>query len=267
MFNLSPEAAVRWILVALAIGVALSLLAALASWREVGRLPFYVLRRGATTRAVRYAVISGVLALLGALVWLFGPQALGVGVAEIAAPTATPTASLTPTPSLSPTITLIFTASATLGPPTPTFTPSRTPTETGTPRLPAAIVTPIGSPTVTPPPNAVVGPVSITPIFDYPARRASEYFDPTAKTLYAVFEYNNFARGMQWSAVWYRDAAPIFIETLPWDGETGGWGFSELALDPWPLGTYEVHIFAGDRWLRATTFFIVAELPTNTPQP
>jgi hypothetical protein len=267
MFEFSPEVAVQWVLVALAVGTAISLVAALASWREVRRLPFYVLRRAATAQAVRYAIIAGVFALLAVLAWLFGPQALGVGVAEITVPTATGTPSRTPTATLRPTITHTFTASATAGPPTLTFTPSRTPTETGTPRLPLALVTPIGSPTVTPPANAVAGPLAITPIFDYPARRASDYFDPAAKTLYAVFEYNNFARGMQWSAVWYRDAAPIFIETLAWDGETGGWGFSELTLDPWPLGTYEVHIFAGDRWLRSTTFYIVDELPTNTPQP
>src|SRR5262249_26472799 len=151
---------------------------------------------------------------------IVGPQALRVGVAEITVPTPTVTASITPTASLTPSRTLTWTPSATRGPPTVTFTPSRTPTETGTPRLPAAIVTPIESPRLTPPANAVAGPLSITPIFDYPPRRASDYFDTSGKTLYAVFEYNNFARGMQWSAVWYRDAAPIFIETLPWDGET-----------------------------------------------
>ena len=170
-------------------------------------------------------------------------------------------------PSLTPTRTQTFTPTATSGPPTITYTPSRTPTETGTPRLPAFIVTPIASPTVTPPAEAVVGRISISPLFDYPARQASDYFQPDGKTLYAVFDYNNFATGMQWSAVWYRDAAPIFIETLPWDAGTGGWGYSELALDPWPVGTYEVHIFAGERWLKSTTFYIVEELPTNTPQP
>ena len=102
---------------------------------------------------------------------------------------------------------------------------------------------------------------------EYPCRQASDYFDPTGKTLYAEFQYDNFATGMQWSAVWYRDAAPIFIETLPWDGPTGGWGYSELALDPWPVGTYEVRMFAGERWLRSATFYIVEQLPTNTPKP
>ena len=267
MFDPSPEAAVRWILVALAIGVAVSLAAAYSAWREAGRLPFYALRRRALARGVRYLISGGLFGLMAVLALLAGPQALSVGVAEMTVPTATATASVTPTYTRSPTITLTFTTSATSGPPTVTFTPSRTPTETGTPRLPAAIVTPISSPIVTPPANAVAGPLSITPIFDYPARRASDYFDPSIKTLYAVFEYNNFAKGMQWSAVWYRDAAPIFIETLPWDGETGGWGYSELSLDPWPVGAYEVHIFAGDRWLRSTTFFIVEELPTNTPVP
>jgi hypothetical protein len=188
-------------------------------------------------------------------------------VAEIAVPTATATATRTATITLSPTISQTFTPSATSGPPTLTYTPSRTPTETGTPRLPAFILKTIESPTVTPPANAVAGPLSITPILDYPAQQASEYFLPEGKTLYAVFEYNNFARGMQWSGVWYRDAAPIGIETLPWDGETGGWGYTELSLATWPVGTYEVRIFAGETWLRSATFFIVEEIPTNTPQP
>jgi hypothetical protein len=263
----TPESAVRWILVALGIGIVVSVLAGLAAWREAQRLPFYALRRRATQRGVRYFLVAAIFGLMAVIAWLFGPQALDVGVAEIAVPTDTLTPSASPTLTLSPTITLTYTPSATSGPPTITFTPSKTPTETGTARLPLDIVTPIPSTTITPPADAVAGPISITPFFDYPARQASDYFDPTGKTLYAVFEYNNFAKGMQWSAVWYRDAAPIFIETLPWDGETGGWGYSELALDPWPTGTYEVRIFAGERWLRSTIFFIVEELPTNTPQP
>lgn len=267
MSFLSPETAVRWILIALGIGMVISLLAGVATGREAQRLPFYALRRRAILRGGRYFLVAAAFGLMAIIAWVVGPQALHVGVAEIAVPTATGTPSRTPTVTLSPTASRTYTPSATLGPPTLTFTPSKTPTETGTPRLPQFILTPIPSGTVTPPANAVAGPLSITPIFDYPAQRASEYFDPTGKTLYAVFEYNNFARGMQWSAVWYRDAAPIFIETLPWDGETGGWGYSELNFDPWPLGTYEVRIFAGERWLRSTTFYIVEELPTNTPQP
>lgn len=263
----SPESAVRLILIALGVGLAISLLAGVTTGREAQRLPFYALRRQALVRATRYFVVAAVFGFMALIAWLVGPQALHVGVAEIAVPTATRTATRTATLTLSPTASHTPTVTRTSGPPTLTFTPSRTPTETGTPRLPLFIVTPIISPTITPPAEAVAGPISITPIFDYPAQRASDYFDPTGKTLYAVFEYNNFAKGMQWSAVWYRDAAPIFIETLPWDGETGGWGYSELALDSWPVGTYEVRIFAGDRWLRSTTFFIIEQLPTNTPKP
>ena len=263
----SPEIAVRWILVALGIGIVLSLAAVLSAGREAQRLPFFALRRRATQRTVRYLIVAGVFGLMAVIALVVGPQALSVGVAEIAEPTATITPSASPTLTLNPTLTLTYTPSATSGPPTATFTPSKTPTETGTARLPASLVTPIASATITPPANAVSGPISISPIFDYPPRQASDYFDPSGKTLYAVFEYNNFARGMQWSAVWYRDAAPIFIETLAWDGETGGWGFSELALDPWPLGTYEVRTFAGETWLRSATFFVVEELPTNTPVP
>jgi hypothetical protein len=264
---LTPEMAVNLILITLGIGTVISLVAGVAAGREAQRLPFYALRRRALLRSGRYLVVAAAFALMAVIAWFVGSQAIDVGVAEIIPPTPTRTATQTATATLSPTPSATFTASVTAGPPTITYTPSKTPTETGTPRLPLLIVTPIESPTITPPANAVVGPVSISPIFDYPARQASQYFDPIGKTLYAVFEYNNFATGMQWSAVWYHDAAPIFIETLPWDGETGGWGYSELARDPWPLGTYEVHIFAGEQWLKSTTFFIVEELPTNTPPP
>ena len=263
----SPESAVRWILVALGIGILLSLATGLTAGREAQRLPFYALRRRATQRGLRYFLVAAIFGLMAALAWLVGPQALNVGVAEIAVPTFTATPSASPTLTLSPTTTLTYAPSATSGPPTVTFTPSKTPTETGTARLPLAIVTPIPSTTVTPPAGAVISPISITPFFDYQARQASDYFDPTGKTLYAVFGYDNFATGMQWSAVWYRDAAPIFIETLAWDAGTGGWGYSELALDPWPVGTYEVRMFAGERWLRSATFYIVEQLPTNTPKP
>jgi hypothetical protein len=267
MLPLHPELSVGLILVALGLGVVISLLAALAALSQAGRLPFYALRRRATDRATRYFIAAGTFLLMAVIAALFGRQALAVGVAQVAVPSATPTASMTPSPTLTPTTTETATQTATAGPPTATYTPSTTPTETGTPRLPLAIVTPILSGTVTPPANAVVGPLSITPIFDYPARKASDYFDQSGKTLYAVFDYNNFAGGMQWSAVWYRDTAPIFIETLAWDAGTGGWGFSEFHLDPWPPGTYEVRIFAGERWLRSKTFYVVEVLPTNTPRP
>jgi len=290
MPRLAPEVSVGLVLVVLGLGAAISLLAALRAQRRAGQLPFYALRRRASSRVNRYLYAAGAFFLTSVFVTLFGRQILGQTAATIAPPifptgnrlvptsvttnpvvetrlpeaAATLTFSATPTDTSPPTLT---SGSPTRLPEAITFTPSATPTETGTPQLPVALVTPILSPTITPPAEAVVGPLSITPLFDYPARRASDYFDPSGKTLFAVFEYNNFAPGMQWSAVWYRDAAPIFIETLAWDGETGGWGFSELAYEQWPLGVYEVRIFAGDRWLRSKIFYIVEVLPTDTPPP
>jgi hypothetical protein len=52
---------------------------------------------------------------------------------------------------------------------------------------------------------------------------------------------------VQWTAVWYRDGEVIYYETKPWDGGTGGYGYSEWIpkAEEWLPAHYQVVIFVG----------------------
>jgi hypothetical protein len=54
--------------------------------------------------------------------------------------------------------------------------------------------------------------------------------------MWACFSYNNMFPGVQWTALWYRNGELVHYETVPWDGTTGGLGYSEWA-PPRDVGT------------------------------
>ena len=72
---------------------------------------------------------------------------------------------------------------------------------------------------------------------------------------------------VQWTALWYRDNALLHYETLPWDGVTGGLGFSQWSPPPdkWLPGTYVVQIFVGLEWKVVGQFVVSGEPPTPIP--
>ena len=65
--------------------------------------------------------------------------------------------------------------------------------------------------------------------------------------MYAVFSYDGMVVGSQWTALWYRGDELVHYETIPWNGGSGGLGFTDWAPDPseWLPGDYEVQIFVG----------------------
>jgi len=72
--------------------------------------------------------------------------------------------------------------------------------------------------------------------------------------------------GSQWSAIWYReDGEIICYETIPWDGGTGGYGYSycSASSEKWLAGEYEVQIFSGLTWKVSGRFTITGEIPTS----
>ena len=95
-----------------------------------------------------------------------------------------------------------------------------------------------------------------------------EEFDQPLSKLYATFSYVNMASGDQWSALWYRvdNSKLICYETKPWDGGTGGYGYSDCTLlsTEWFPGTYEVQFFIGYEWKTSGRFVIIGEPPTPT---
>lgn len=213
-------------------------------------------------------IFYGVVVLLIAAAVLFmGPPA----VALVNPPTPTPLFSPTPsvTPGPSPTPTLTPTVTQTL-PPTDTPPPT-TPAPTGPPTLPVDLITPpAGTLTVTPPANGVIANLRLSTILDCASTRGdSDFFDTQPRTIYALFDYNNWARDAQWTYVWRRGDEIVYVFSGLWDGSTGGCGFAEYdggAAD-WPPGAYQVQIFLGQTLMDVANFTVSDSTPTPTPTP
>ena len=67
--------------------------------------------------------------------------------------------------------------------------------------------------------------------------------------------------------LWYREGDLVHYETIPWDGEVGGYGFTEWEAPPeeWLPGTYEVQIFVGLDWKVVGQFILQGDSPTPIP--
>ena len=245
------------------IALVFSLWFGILSIRRARRLPFFRMRRETMVRGWRllaWAVLWAILA------YLLNSKAEPI-IYGFYPPTATFT--LTPTPSLSPTISL--TPTITLSP-TITLTPavSNTPTVTSTPYMPLAVEALFQS-TITPNVDAVFSKLTFTDGLDslYRPLKPGEVFSNPISHMYAVFSYDRMVVGSQWSALWYRDGELVHYETIPWNGASGGLGYTDWAPDPsqWLPGTYEVQLFIGTIWKTSGQFVVEGEPPTAQPSP
>jgi hypothetical protein len=165
-----------------------------------------------------------------------------------------------PTITLSPTITLT---------PTITDTPSvtDTPTITPTPFVPPVIEALFVS-EVTPNPAAVFSPLQFTrDCSNFTNFTAANVFQNPTTYICAVFTYDQMVPGAQWTALWYRDGKLVHFETIPWDGQVGGYGFTEweAPASEFLPGTYEVQIFVGLEWKVVGQFILQGDAPTAAP--
>ena len=173
-----------------------------------------------------------------------------------------------PTVTLTPTITLTQTISVTPSI-TPTFTITPTPAISYTPQIPQEIAKEF---------TALITPNSAA-VFSFPvfSREIDEDMQPVDPLLefenpithlYATFSYDQMIVESQWSAVWYRlaDDEIICFETKPWDGSTGGYGYTECDADikEWLAGEYEVRIFIGEIWKSSERFTVIGDPPSPT---
>jgi len=208
--------------------------------------------------------------------WIF--TALGLGfiaffLNRYAEPTAylvfppSPTITLTPTITITPTITLTSTISL-----TPTIT--NTPSVTNTPSLPADI-SKLFTAKVTPNPDSVFSKIRFALKVDknnQPVDPATEFKNPLVE-LFGTFSYDKMLPGSQWTALWYRvsDNVLICYETKPWDGSTGGFGYTQCSpsSDEWLPGEYETQIYVGTTWIVSSRFTVIGEpiKPSITPTP
>lgn len=179
----------------------------------------------------------------------------------IPSPTVTPypTQTTTPTITLTPSI-------------TPTATITATPFFTPTPILPAVISEEFKS-TITPNPKALFSQITFSRKLDKKLRplNPEKIFKNPIFTLYGSFSYDQMIIGSQWTALWFRDGELISYETLPWNGASGGYGYTESKLLPeeWLPGKYEVQIFVGTSWKISGSFEVIGTpvTPTSTSTP
>ena len=230
------------------------------SIQSARKLTFYRLRQQRMSGGWR--MLGGAVLILLFAAWLgrFGEPVAYRYFPPSPTLTLSPTITIIPTITLSPTITLT---------PTITDTPSvtDTPTITPTPYIPPAIEALFNS-AVTPNPDAVFSPLQFSTVYEnYECVAPSTTFVNPISEMWACFSYNNMQPGVQWTALWYRGNELVHYETLPWDGTTGGLGYSHWTPPPdmWKPGTYYVQIFVGLEWKVVGQFIVSGEPFTPTP--
>jgi hypothetical protein len=242
------------------IGAYFAIRAAIAMMQTARKMSFYSLRRQHNARAWRLFFLS--MLLVGLAIWLpfYGEPMAYVYFPPSLTPSVTPTITITPTVTLTQTITTTPTLS-------PTPLESSTPTATTTPFLPLSIEALFAGP-VTPNPEAAFSPLQFSTQMNNGRPVAPRtVFELPIKTMYGSFAYNNTLPDAQWTALWYRNGELVDYETKPWDGGTGGIGYTD-STDPiggWVPGTYEVQIFMGYDWMTIGRFVVLGELTTSTP--
>jgi type VI secretion system secreted protein VgrG len=123
--------------------------------------------------------------------------------------------------------------------------------------------------TLTPPAEAVFSAIDFSNIGLDGLNRAIEPTDTFTNpvgSMFAAFSYNGLADGIQWTALWYRQDELVSFETKPWDGGTGGYGFSEWhpKAEEWLPGEYQVQLFLGYDWYQVDFFTVIGTPPPST---
>ncbi len=252
--NLDIQTGVTTIVVLAGLAVVFSLWIGWRTIRQGQKLPFFRKRREQIARGWRLIFLAFVWAGVAFAVSRYAEPVAYTIFPPSPTITNTGTTTLTPTISLTPTIT-----------DTPTIT--NTPSVTDTPSMPQAVATLFQS-TITPNPESVISaPVFARALEDgLPVNPSTEFENPI-ETLYGSFSYDKMLAGSQWTALWYRGDDLLCVETLPWDGGTGGYAYSECTLPPdqWLAGDYELRLFVGMEWINSGQFVVIGDPPT--PQP
>jgi type VI secretion system secreted protein VgrG len=246
--------------------IAIFILLGIARIRGALKLKYYRKRRDMITSGWRL-IFSSVI-LIGIAIFLsnYAEPVVYHFFKPSPIPTSTPTITLTPSITVTPSITL-----------TPSITPtpaeSYTPTITVTPQMPPSIELKFES-VVTPDENAIFSPLQFATNIDlvtYQPIDTNTTFNNPIKHMYAVFSYDGMMPNSQWTALWLRNGSLIYYETKPWNGGTGGYGYTDWGPggSEWVPGDYEVQIFNGTIW-KVTGHFTVTGTPptaTKTPRP
>ena len=252
--NLDIQTTVRTIFIFLLIACVAMVFTAVRAFREAGRLRFFLKKRELLGRAWRFVLFALLIAGGAIIINTFAEPMVYQVFPPSPTVTQTPTITLTPTITVTPTVTI-----------TPTMT--QTPEFTSTPIMPAVISQDFTSVT-TPNPNARFSP----PVFsrqiddDYQPIEIADTFENPVEKIFGTFSYESMVTNSQWTALWFRDGELVSYESIPWNGSSGGFGYTESNLRPdqWLPGTYEVQIFVGETWKSSGLFTITGIPPTPT---
>jgi hypothetical protein len=266
--NLDIHTGVQTALVLTILAILISFVSGYRSIRKGRSLKFFRMRRDRIVAGWRMIVIGVALMLVAFFLFRFAEPT----IYRVYPPTVTLTPTATQTPI--PTVTLTPTISQT---PTITLTPSEseTPTITPTPHIPLMVEATFVS-TVTPKPGVIFSPLQFGQELDkttYQLVNPADVFQNPVGHLYAMFSYDGMTDGVQWSALWYSNGALVHFETDPWNGGTGGRGYTDWQPEPWMWepGTYEVQIFVGLEFVVSGSFTVEGAAPTPpasaTPSP
>lgn len=244
-----------------ALGAVVSLLSSIRAFRTARRLPFFRMRRARLLTGWKLLFAAAGLSLLSVALPHTEPVVYHFyrpSPTPTLTPTITPTPTMTPIPSVTPTPTV-----------TPTLLATYTPTPTPTPYIPLAIAAKFTA-SVTPNPDTVFSPLVFTQGLDlhnYKPLHPGTVFKNPVGHLYAVFTYDKMDKGVQWTAIWYRNGEIVHFETKAWTASRGGYGFTDWNPPPseWLPGTYQVVIFVGQQWKVSGTFTVEGEPPTPAP--
>jgi hypothetical protein len=239
----------------------LSARSGLHTLQSARKMTFYRLRRQRENGGWRLLILAALLIVFSVVLPLYG---LPVAYQYFPpSPTVTLTPSITPFRSVTPTPTITLT-------PTVTDTPlvTNTPTITPTPSLPLAVLALFQS-AITPNPDAVFSPLTFSTKIDndlQPVNPETVFENPVTQIL-ATYSYDKMEPGAQWTAIWLRNGQQVCLETKPFDGSSGGYGFANCTnpIGGWQPGIYEAQIFVGEDWKVVGRFLVQGNPPTSIP--
>jgi len=240
-----------WVLVTLGVGVVISVVAFVVTYRTARKAPYFAWREEAAARARRVLGLIFILLLaVGGTVWArlaVSPQF--VAAIHTPSPSATPSggessSKSTGAPSPSPMVTRltpISTATMTVAPISTRAPP--TPTATSRPADVEARIEFLSFARGVSESNQPIGP-------------AAE-FTANAGAVYAFFKYSHMADSAKWTYIWLSGTIELTRETRRW--EWGQFGQAYLFFGPpggYDPGKYHLQIYAEDRLLLDAGFTV-----------
>lgn len=222
---------------------------------------YFRIRQQQLSQSWRYFFLGIVLFIFALWLFIKGEES----AYQIFSVTNTPASSATQfpslTPSLEPTLTLTPSVTQTLQ---FTYTASPSPI----PVLPQSIAALFES-LVTPNPNTVFSPLVFSTglnLDTYNTVGEATLFQNPVNQIFATFSYDQMLPGVQWTVLWYRQGELVNIESILWNGGTGGLGFAEWAPDAeeWLPGFYQVQIYVGQQAVVLGDFNVEGDALTST---